>query len=519
MFKERCLILALALLALALPAPAQFEGPAPLSWRWVQPTKVSPSGSPVVLGNNVYVGVGQRIYAVDKETGNKKWQFPLVEPINGYFSSGLITDGKLLIAAADNRNIYGVDPTTGELKWQHQALVGIIGRPVICGKWVVYAMADNSLNAIDAATGELAWDMPIKVYDGITGRLAAYGGQVLYFTNNFDLRAFDVTTKKTKWTQKFTVIMPDAIPIVYGETVYVSTGQYISAVNAVSGRGGKNAPIGEEIAFGPAVSGEGVMVVTRNGKAIFLDSNLRPTKKTHDLGSYPVVQPSAIGRFFVAPTTNGALNVIDPKTGDIVWSYVIRPMAGTAAASDANVRPGANNTPRSLISIQASGPATLEGKTLLILARDGSLLAFDRDTGVDLTPPSVKMVWPNAGDYVNGQTLELMFKIDDEATGVNENAINITANGKALDFEFTRDGFAIARISPLSKNKPLANGRQTLLVTVADWMGNSSTSTFSLMVDNTLAPLGRPGSVEGPGDNKPGGVVGPGKGGKGGSGG
>jgi hypothetical protein len=66
-------------------AMAQFDGPAPLAWRWSQSTTVRPNGSPLVDGNLVYITVGQRMFALDKDTGNQKWKYPQVEPIPGYF--------------------------------------------------------------------------------------------------------------------------------------------------------------------------------------------------------------------------------------------------------------------------------------------------------------------------------------------------------------------------------------------------------------------------------------------------
>lgn len=508
MLKARRLIIGLATLGLVLPAAAQFEGPAPLSWRWAQPSRVAPAGSPVVIGNTVYAAVGQRIYALDKETGNRKWQFPLVEPINGYFGSGVITAEGLIIAAADNKNIYAVDPNTGELKWQFASLVSVIGQPVVVGKWLVFATSDNSLNALDVVTGETAWDNPVKVYDGILGSIAAQGSNVLYFTNSYELRAFNVTTKKQSWAQRFSVVTPDAVPIVYGDRIYVGTGQYVASVLAATGRGGRNGMVGDELAYGPAVSAEGALAVTREGKAVVLDASLRPTKIVVDLGSSPIVRPTAVGRMFVVATANGALNLIDPRSGTLVWSYTIRPMAGTVAATSGSSRPGSNTAPPPIVSIQASGPAVLSGNTLLVLARDGSMLAFDRDTGVDQTAPAARMVWPNSGDIVNGQTLELIFKLEDEATGVNEKSISVSINGAKVEHEYTREGFVIVRISPLGKNKSLRNGRATIVLSAADWMGNAETKSFALMIDNTLPPTKRPSGGEGPaggGGNKGGG--------------
>jgi outer membrane protein assembly factor BamB len=504
-----------AVLGMTAGALAQFDGPAPLAWRWAATARQAPLGSPVVDGNTVFVPVGARIYALDKETGNKKWQFPLVEAIDGQFTSGAVMSQGLLIAAADNKNIYAVDPVSGEGKWQHQALTSIIGKPVVSGKFLVYAMSDNTLMAVNLENGEAAWKAPYRVFDGIAGQIGAHDANVLFFTNAFELRCISVASPdKTIWRNKFTVVGYDAEPVVYGDTIYVNTGQYVAVVNAATGRSSKQTPIGEELAFSPAISPEGAMVVTREGKAIFLDTNLRPTRKVTDLGSLAVVKPSAVGKMFLVPTSNGALNLLDPKTGEVVWSYLIRPMNAGAAAAPAtdpggsmSGPKGSNNgagaqTPQRVIAVPASGPATLAGNTLLVLARDGSLLAFDKESGVDLTAPSVRMTWPAPGDMVNGQTLEIIFKIDDEATGVNAKTLKIDINGVDMKYTFGRDGYAVIRISQLSENRSLSPGRANITVRVADWLGNATTATFGLTIDNTLKPVTRPSSADAPGNNK-----------------
>jgi outer membrane protein assembly factor BamB len=517
MNKARCLFAAAAL-SLAGIGFAQFDGPAPLAWRWVQPTRVAPYGSPVVQGDTVYVAVGQRIYALDKETGNKKWQFPQAEGIPGYFNSGVVYNDGMLIASADNRNVYAIDATTGEQRWQHIAPVGILGQPVVAGKFAVYQMSDNSLNAIDLANGEAAWKAPFRVFDGITGRISGYENTVLYFTNTFELRSLNVNTMRSEWRSgvKFTSVSPDAVPIVYGDTVYVGSGQYVSALNARSATGGRNALIGEDLAFGPAVSGAGVLAVTREGKAVVLDSSLRPTKVVVDLGSTPAAPPTAVGNLFLVPTSNGAINLIDPKKGEVVWSYLIRPLSGNETTT------GPNNTTQTIIAVPASGPGVLAGSTLLVLARDGSLLAFDKKTGVDMIAPTVKMLWPPMGDMMNGQTLELVFKIDDDASGVNNKTLSIDIDGTPADFTYGRDGYALIQIGTYSKNKPLRNGRHNVTVKVTDWMGNATTSLHTFVVDNNLPPIRRntgptnPPPGQGTG-GKGGGIgVGGGKGGVGG---
>ncbi len=493
----------------------------------------------MVDGNTVFTAVGQRAYALDKDSGNQKWRFPVGEPIEGYFRAGVLKVGNTIIAAADNRSVFGIDAETGASKWQYVLPVPVIGQPVVVENNVVVALADNSLVAIRASDGTPAWSAPYKVFDGLNRNLGSHGGNVLMFTSTGELRAIDVVTQNTLWRARFSQIGPDTMPIVFGDSVYVNSGPFIAALSAVTGAGRGQLDTREQLGFAPAVSAEGVVVVTREGKALGFDLNLsRQLFAPIELGSLPSVRPSGIGSMFVAPTTNGAINLINPKTGTVVWSYLVRPTfsasgkSGTTAsgqggegggprAGGAGGGPGGgsrgggalgggggaygggalggggqtktNDTP--VLAIAASGPAVLAGTTLLVLVEDGSLLAFDSKNGVDLTSPEVTMLWPYMGDQISSlPSFELIFKIDDQASGVNTASLKIDVDGTELDHEFGRDGIALCRISALGKNKPLNNGRKKITVTVSDWLGNETHRSYSLTIDNTLKPLVRPTS-------------------------
>ena len=85
----------------------------------------------------------------------------------------------------------------------------------------------------------------------------------------------------------------------------------------------------------------------------------------------------------------------------------------------------------------------------------------------------------------------MIFKIDDEATGVNPKTVKVEVEGQSYEVEYGRDGFASVQFSPYRKNKPLADGRKTIKVTASDWFGNLSTSEYGLTIDNALSPLVR----------------------------
>jgi outer membrane protein assembly factor BamB len=545
MFNSRLLVAGLATVAAASFALADFDGPAPLSWRWIQPTNAVVKGSPLIDGNTVYVAVGQRAFGLDKSSGNQKWRFPQVDPIDGNFLGAPVLINGTLIVSADNHKVYGLDPATGQEKWSYIAQQPLVGSAVKAGKYAVVAESDQSLMAIDPDTGTAAWvddqtkqERPVKMLFGITGTLVGNGDDVLVTDNNDELVSVNTITKKASWTAKFTTLDSSSQPTVVGDLVVVNSGQYLTAVRGSNGHKAWQFPIGASVRVGPAVSGDGIFIVNEDGQGLYYDmTGRRVTKTPIELGSFPIARPAVCGRMFVVPTTNGALNLVDPITGKVSWSYLIRPIGvqynqaaknnqsgsnpgnpgiGTGRNQGSNTGSAQNTTPDRIWTIQAAGTPIVSGDTLLVLARDGSLLAFDKSTGVDLTPPSVNMSWPRAGDQVNGESLEVLFKIEDEASGINDSSLKITVDGAPVEVTFGRDGVASMRFSMASKNRPLQNGRRIFTVTVTDWMGNTAKQDFVLNIDNHLPRSVRPAS--GPNPNGPGKPGGPGSGGPGGIG-
>jgi outer membrane protein assembly factor BamB len=515
----RYLTVCASVLFVAASVHAQFEGPAPMAWRWTQPTSVAPSGSPVIVDEMAFVAVGNRIFGLDRTSGNQKWKYPNVDPIPGNFRYGIQHGEGSVVAAADNKVIYAVDSKTGLAKWQYLSAVPFQGSPVVVGKFLVVGLNDNSLIALNMDNGQQAWQNPYRISTGLVGALATNGNNVYYMTGANDLVALSVLNQRISWQKRFTSSSPDSTPVIYGDYLYMNAGQYVACFSATTGSSKWQQNVGEQLIFSPAVTANGAMVVTRDGRARTFDAmSGRPLNRAAvELGSVPVTTPSGSGKMFLAPCTNGALNLIDSATGAVVWSYLVRPIGGTMTQTAAAGGTGAGGANRDIkiVAIPASGPAVFVGATLYVLTSDGSLCAFDKQLGVDLTGPSVKMLWPSPGEQVSGlPPLELIFKIDDEATGVDTKTLSISANGQELDFEFGRDGFAVISFSRVGKNQPMMDGRKSIKVTVSDWLGNKTVSEFGLMIDNTLRPLSRPNiNTTGPGGGVGGGRGGGGLGG------
>ncbi len=567
---HRLTALAVAILGVTVAARADFSGPAPLAWRWAQRADAAPAGSPVVNGDTVYVAVGSRFYAIERQTGNTIWRYPPGEPMESNFRTGLVEAKDAVVAATDNRNVFAIKKAEGTLKWQYLSLDTIIGTPVFVGDAVVLQLAGSKLMALSADDGRPIWSEPYSLdRETLQAGMSAWEDSLIFFTDADKMYSFDVIARRPRWVRKFARLSSTVRATPFGDNLYLNSGSYLTAVSGATGRPRWERNLRDPLVFAPAVSTDGIVAVSREGRLYSFTLDGRPVfAKGVDLGSYPVTAPTYIDSIVVVPTTNGAVNQVDPKSGDVTWTFMMKPivkpetsgttgggpggmglggvgpggMGGVSPGGGAGLaggglagggtrggsRGGGQNTNRNtnqrssqipIDYVVAVGPAVAANGSLLVLTNDGSLMSFDKTLGVDLTPPKVDMVWPNPGDQTSGQPpLMMFFRLSDEASGIDPRSLKITLNGQEGEGVINRDNILIIRISSVGMNKPLPNGRASIKITLADWLGNSATTEYALLIDNTLRPPVLPGSEKtgtGPGGTQTGGSRGPGGGGGG----
>ncbi len=559
MLGNRSFVLATLTLVSAV-AVAQFEGPAPLAWRWQQSSPLAPNGAPLVDGNNIYLNLGNRVYSIDRESGNTNWKFPNVQPIEGTFRRSPVLTSGVLVAAGTDKKVYGVNPATGEMKWVYESPSAITGQPIGLGKFVAFPLEGGSFTALDATTGLSVYDSPYRSLDGIAGPLTGNGrDSVMFFDNRNKLQSINVSSRRSNWTVPFSIRPTDGTVESAGGFVYTYSSNFLVCMNESTGSPKWQVPVSEPMIFSPEVSGGSIIAVSRSGNAyIYSDSGALKTRKPIALGSVPLTKPTVLGKKIAFALTNGSFTLIDAATGAVDWQYYVRPMNEAAkAALNSGSNPGGaggsgkgggagapgglgggggagfpgggggapgglggaqgNNPPPPVVTVPIATQIVLAGSTLLVAAGDSSILAFDKSIGVDLMSPVVKTLWPLSGDLIAGTTgQEFLFQIDDDTSGVDEKGISVTIGGKPYAFDFGKDGILAVRVSQAKKNATIPSGRQEMVVTVSDWLGNKTVHTISLKVDNSLplVPRNKPANPNGPGG--PGGFGGGDGGGKGG---
>lgn len=548
----------LSALGIACMSFAQFDGPAPLAWRWSQFT-ISPNtpltslgraivlGAPAVEDDSVYVASGQRMYGLGRADGNQLWQFPPLDPLQrDSFKWQPIIANNLVVARTLANVVYGIEKRSGKAIWTYRASSkGITGDLVVASGLVIFADTANQIHALKIESGEEAWSEPLKIEGGLTGTITAHGENIFVFNQLGELHCFNALSKKEVWSKSFSTIPSDARAVPFGEQLYCISGSFVVCLNGTNGSLRWQRDIDAPLALYPSVSADGVVVVDSLGKAFALDPNngRLQLKNSVDFGGQLQVPPAAIGKLFVGATGSGDLILLNPHTGAMTWRFRMKPTS-LNQANPQGQNPNANRVSSILAGVGPSGSPVGIGNSLLVMAQDASLFCFDREYGVDVTPPHVRLAFPSPGESVNGQTpLALYFAIEDLSSGFDPDAIKFYVDGKLLEkskvpsdvpiegsisgaAEVTREGFYVLRVSENGPLKPLKDGRHTFTVKTRDWMGNEGSEDFILNIDNQLPPLRFPGqgNLGGPGQPQPGqnpggaggGFGGGGRGGRGG---
>ena len=181
-----------------------------------------------------------------------------------------------------------------------------------------------------------------------------------------------------------------------------------------------------------------------------------------------------------------------------------------------------------------SAQPVLYNGSLFVLTDDGAMTSFRADAA-DGLPPVITPITPEQGDYLKGTPpFYIAAKLVDEGSGIDFSTLSLKVDDKPIprrplnDITGERPGYVIETDTGYleyailegdgGRTVTLANGHHTITLTVKDWMGNSTTKTWSFAVDDSLTKRSRrPGSTPANGTQvNPGGRGGANQGGTGG---
>jgi outer membrane protein assembly factor BamB len=139
----------------------------------------------VVFGSNY----GGEFFAIDAQSGAKKWSTPIIGGAfgrgGGAYSTPAVAYGRVYVGAFDGR-VYSLDEDTGDVAWTHSTGAEVYPGPVVADvegipPAVFIGSADSNVYALNAQTGGVLWQKNIGAQVTGSGVLI---GKTVYFAKN-----------------------------------------------------------------------------------------------------------------------------------------------------------------------------------------------------------------------------------------------------------------------------------------------------------------------------------------------
>ncbi len=206
------------------------DEPGYLLWSTSIPSAGRPVGGRPVVGEAVYLGANNEIYAVSRTTGQVLWQYELND------SAGVIGlhEDALIVTDGD---IYSIDQEAGTYNWRFVTGSDSRGRPWLkmFEDTIYLSTNEKYIYAIDANTGKLKWDY-YPESDFSFSWSVAIDEQAVYFGQHRTLRSLDAATGKVNWEYEADSHVEFYIrPAISGGVIYFATDRNVYVLDKKTG--------------------------------------------------------------------------------------------------------------------------------------------------------------------------------------------------------------------------------------------------------------------------------------------
>ncbi len=471
--------------------PHKVELPLTLSWQYDTAKSQNNPSAPAVVGDTAYFASGNRLYAVDAESGALRWKFPAADPLGFSIKTGITAWEDLIFFGGTDGNLYALNAEDGRILWRFATRGSIRSTPVVVGDVVYVGSDDNSLYSINARTGVIYWTGGFRTKDDVQCPPAIATGLVIFASMDANLYAANLATGVLRWNYQLPVSPSRSIPIVSGNYVIIGSGSTINVLSLKNGVPRFTISLPSDVAVPLAVAGDDIYAVCRNRKMYAYtlgQSGVKPKwTAAVDLGFSATCPPTVADDVIFVGCTRGAVQAYSTENGAMLWDYSIQPAFESTGQQ------------KQMASTEISAPIVAAHGALYVLTDDGSLHCF-RPDAPDTTPPTVTNVTPQMGSVMSGQPpIKITATLSDESTGVDPYSVRLLLDDDPVDAVYDPVTGKLQYDTPIQQPVvALRDGRHYLTVIAKDWKGNELKHTWSFVVDNTLAPRTMPRTLTNP---------------------
>jgi len=227
---------------------------------WATDTHEIIKAPPTYADGLVLVNATTTLYALDARTGAVRWRFHELGSGWPTESAPTVWNQTVYIAQGTTPIVYALNLLTGRQLWSYKVGDRLISTPLVTGQEVVVGSWNGLVEALNAATGTLRWRYNVNQartrgapQDGIGGSPAAAHGLIFIGTYGGNVLALSADSGHLRWAR--TIAPPVlSVPVVAGNTLYVSGGQTLYALSVANGTPAWHLTLGEirnDLALGP----------------------------------------------------------------------------------------------------------------------------------------------------------------------------------------------------------------------------------------------------------------------------
>ena len=192
--------------------------------KWKYETKGPVNSTPLLVkGKVMFLSYDGFFYALNSKDGTLEWKFKtggeskfnVKDYYNGsfkpdfwdfYLSSAVVNDNTVYFGSSDT-NVYALDIETGTKKWHYKTGGSIHSSPAISGNSLVVGSWDSNIYCLDITTGKENWtlstgkDLKTYIWLGVQASPSIDEGVVYVGSRDARLYAINLNTGEPLWVQ------------------------------------------------------------------------------------------------------------------------------------------------------------------------------------------------------------------------------------------------------------------------------------------------------------------------------
>ena len=210
---------------------------------WKYYTGQTTVSAPVIKGKYIYFASLQKVYCLNKKTGENVWTYSIPLKPREFIVQGVARPliGKYFIyVKAGDGSLLALN-LKGQLKWKIKSqgsgnrasrFTSAASSPVMGKICLYYTNFNTGLYCVNSRNGRLIW----KTNEGSHAEILLSGSRLFYPTSEGSVRALDQKTGKEIWKHKMAESLATSFVSYKGALLY---GEYSGALQALSRKTGK----------------------------------------------------------------------------------------------------------------------------------------------------------------------------------------------------------------------------------------------------------------------------------------